>query len=189
MKKYLSVFALAARATLGKIILLIVTLMAAEAGMFYLQLRTTQHLGILEEMIDSSRVYLLFIVCYIGVFIILEAFAGKQKGSNPAYMVNRLSVSQGQFAIVCSVYNICCLTLLFASQAATDLVLVHIYTELNTADPYGPAAFLAFYRNDFFHGLLPLGDLYSIITNAILLIRLGTAIACSSWKTRQGGND
>lgn len=140
MKKYLSVFALAARATLGKIILLIVTLMAAEAGMFYLQLRTTQHLGILEEMIDSSRVYLLFIVCYIGVFIILEAFAGKQKGSNPAYMVNRLSVSQGQFAIVCSVYNICCLTLLFASQAATDLVLVHIYTELNTGGPLRPGS-------------------------------------------------
>lgn len=189
MKKNLSIFALAARATLGKIILLILTLMAGEIGMFYLHLNTRQYLGTLEEVVDGSRVYLLFIVAYLCVFIILEAFCRKQKGSNPAYLVNRLSVSQRQFTIVSSTYNICCLTLLFAAQVITDLILACIYIELNTADSYAPAAFLAFYRNDFFHSLLPLGDLYSILTNVVLLVSLGTALACSSWKARQGSQD
>lgn len=189
MRKTLSVFALVARATLAKIILLIITLMAGEIGLFYLRLHTQQRLGTLEEMLESSRVYLLFIACFVCVFIILEAFAGKQKGGNPVYTVNRLPIRQGQFTIVCSVYNICCLILLFASQVLTDLILVHIYADYNTADPYGPAAFLAFYRNDFFHGLLPLGDFFSIIANVVLLISLGITCACSAWKTRQGGKD
>lgn len=189
MRKTLSVFALVARATLAKIILLIITLMAGEIGLFYLRLHTQQRLGTLEEMLESSRVYLLFIACFVCIFIILEAFAGKQKGGNPVYTVNRLPIRPGQFTLICSLYNTSCLTLLFAAQIVTDLLLSFIYAEHNTADPYGPVTFLAFYRSDFFHSLLPLGDIFSIFTNVILLVSLGTTCACSAWKTRQGGQD
>ena len=66
------------------------------------------------------------------------------------------------------------------------MILCYLYIRRNTAEPYSPVIFLAFYRSGFLHGLLPLGDLFGLIRNIIIFACLG--VVCAYPAVRQFRN-
>lgn len=186
MKKYSSVLALASRATFYKIMLVLFFMAAVEVAVFYVSLPNPDNLGTFEDAIDESHIVWICAAAFAVISIILAVSLSDHGGSCSSYTIKRLSIDEKSFAALCSLYNICCFILLTAIQVLTALILCYLYIRRNTAEPYSPVIFLAFYRSGFLHGLLPLGDLFGLIRNIIVFACLG--VVCAYPAVRQFRN-
>lgn len=193
MKKYSSVLALACRATFYKIMLILSVMTILEVVVFYVSLPNPDNLGTLEDAIDESHIVWICAAAFVAISTILAVSLSDHGGSYSSYTIKRLSIDEKNFAALCSLYNMCCFMLLLAVQILAALILCALYIRRNTAEPYSPVIFLAFYRSDFLHGLLPLGDFFGWFRNFIIIACLGVVCACPAvrqfrnWQYMLGG--
>lgn len=180
MKKHLSVFMLMARSTIYKHLSLLVLMAAVEGGLFcWLLARGNAGGGLgLETLIRQSRIIWVFGACFV-LMTVLLAMTGSEGGSKLSYTLKRLSVSERWVFVWQSAYNTVCYLLLWAAQILIAVVLCRIY-EANAAAEYvsGQTVFLAFYRNNFLHALLPFEDAIFWVRNGIFAAALGL---CAAW--------
>lgn len=193
MKQHLSVLMLTARSTIYKFLLLLGLTAAAELCQFWLTLRAALEtfaagggMASPETVLYHSRVSWTFAVCFVLTAALL-GLTGCEFGSRQGYTLRRLSVSEKSVFLWQSGYNAACFFLLWAFQTLLALGLCALYMAL--ADPgqtSGQTVFLAFYRSEFLHSLLPLAGGGRWARNALLVLGMGASSAYFPYSQRRG---
>lgn len=202
MKKHLSVLMLQVRSVIYKLLLLFIVMTAAEVLLFWRRLEYVLKIdmsaaekavdgemynpyGGIEMILDDSHIAWVFLVAFVLTGILL-CRVGCEIGSKQGYTLRRLRVSEPQVFMWQAVCNVGCYLLLWLVQVAVMIGLCYMYTV--SADPLmvgEQTVFLAFYRNDLLHNLLPLEETLLWIRNAIMVIGLGMAAACYPYRQRR----
>lgn len=193
MRKHFSVLMLIVRSTIYKILVLFFLTACAEWLLFRLSLNfalTSADAGIgmaaLENIILSSRISWVYAICFV-IMAALLCTTGCEYRSKQGYTLRRLSVSELSVFAWQGGYNIFCFFMLWVFQALLSYALCTLY--ITKADPTltsSQTIFLAFYRNDFLHSLLPLSEVSRWIRNILLAMCLGLAAAHFSHQQRRG---
>lgn len=176
--------AFAARNTLFKILGILLVSLAVELGVFYLTLRANEAVT-LEEGIASSRIYWIFALSLLLTVYIISVYGCNRFGSHPAYILNRLPISEKRVTWLWAGYNTMILFFFWAWHIGTALALCWMYTAIKDISQFELTAFFAFYRSDFFHGLLPLSDFAGILRNLLFFPSLGLSAAVFTMMQRR----
>lgn len=186
LKKYISVFSLYIRSGIYKLIGLIALMALAQVLIFKNILNpvmvdevVTQALLGIEYYIDRSKIIFIFGFTFLVLTVCLTVI-GCEFGSKQGYTLRRLRISEKQITCCQALANTLMYTVFLVSELIVAFVLCRIYMnyalESNLADVTHinhQTIFLAFYRNDFLHSLLPLEDIIRHITNILSVIALG----------------
>ena len=193
MRKHLSVLMLIARSTIYKILALFLLIASTEYFLFRLSLKSALNaanaglgMATLESVISDSRIDWAFAVCLV-IMAVLLCMTGCEFGSKQGYTLRRLSISERSVFMWQCIYNILCFFMLWAVQTMIAYTLCKLY--LAKVDPgltSVQTVFLAFYRNDFLHSILPLSEVSRWIRNILLFMCLGIGAAHFPFMQRRG---
>lgn len=179
MKKHLSVLSLIARSTIYKIIGVLILMAGLEVFLFtraVSRLSGQAQIG-LEMTFSKACTVWVFLAAFIVIFLLLAGMV-KNKKSNPKYTVLRLSITEKQFFLWSSLYNAACFALLMLVQIAVVIGLCRYYMNSGVdTTATAQTVFLAFYRNDFLHSLVPFDEPINIFANIILPVAMGLICA------------
>lgn len=184
----MSVLMLMARSTIYKVLGLLTLMVVVEGGLFCY----TLSLGFgeinygLELLIRQSRISWVFGAAFVAVTYLLTR-TGWKGGSKQGYTLMRLSISERWVFFWQSVYNAVCYVILWAVQVLVVMLLCWVYT-IQAPEGYvtGQTVFLAFYRSDFLHSLLPFEDALLWVTNILLVASLSICAAHYPMEKRRG---
>ncbi len=188
MRRYGSVVMLAARGTLGKLLLTLLLTGAAQAGLtaVYLGRYSDEWYG-LWHFFEKSHVAL---AAGLGLLLLCGALALNgcdSAASRSRYTLRRLSVDERVLTALWSGCNTLCLLVFWGFQAGAMLLLCRFL--MGRADPAllnEQTLFLAVWRSDYLHSLLPLAEWERTVCNCILAAALGVDAACFSYQHRHG---
>lgn len=211
MRQHASVLMLAARGSLYKVLALLAAMAGAETGLFLLSLkRLTAEAArsmsaaaaelagdpgawerlitqpSLERVFTGSGIQLVFSAGLI-VLMLLLTLNGGLSARRANDTLRRLSVSQRAITLWNVVYNLAVILIFWAAQLITALALCRVY--LGQADPSAitdQTVFLAFYRQGFLHGLLPMADIDRWVYQIALTAGLAITAACGACRLRHG---
>ncbi|MBR6642963.1 MAG: hypothetical protein IKL28_04805 [Lachnospiraceae bacterium] len=195
MKQHSSVFMLFVRSSFYKVLLLLLAMIAAEGVWFY---KTIQ--GMLEKnqtegnfpvmapevVFEEAHLMVFFAVAVVVLTMILSC-VGRSSTGHQEYTWYRLSITPKSVFLWQMLYNCCCFLLLWFVQAALAFGLCLYYVK--TADAGAvthQSMFLAFYREPFLHGLIPLQHIGYWVRNVLLFCSLGFAVVYDIHRARQG---
>ncbi len=203
MKKYLSVFGLYARSSIYRVLGVLLVMGGAEAGLFMAKLQAAladynnpqgvtefgrgPELLHFEEILEKCHIPLCFMVAFILITVFL-CLPGTEFQSKTGYTLRRLSISERSVLLIQWMYNIMVYSILLAVQVLFCFVLSQVYISQVLAEFIGnQTVFLAFYRSEFLHALLPLSEAGMWLRNVFLVIGLGFAAAEFSYNQRKKG--
>ena len=176
------------RSTFYKALGIMLLMCGAQFGMFFFRLQRLAESNrlSLEFTIEKSFIGIFFVAAFIALFLLLSS-TGKSKKAKTAYTLNRLQISEDWIFFWQSLYNILCFALLYFIQVIMAMFLCYYYVE-NSGDSTitDQTVFLAFYRNSFFHSLLPFDEPHSVAANFVTLFIAGTVSALTPMKERHG---
>lgn len=193
MKKYLSVFYLVSRHSFYKIIAVMAISGFAQYFFFNKELSALAHYDTssvaaypdLERLISLSAVNVIFALTVAAVLFSLS-ICGTAFGSRCNYTIKRLSVNESTYFKIQTVYN--CIILIVLLGAEILLAYIFSMKYISAAKPSfisDQSVFLAFYRNEFLHSLLPLSDILIWIRNIMQIFALSLSAAFFSYKQRR----
>ena len=189
MKRGFSVFLLMARSTIYKVLLVLLGMAVVECGLFLLVLRrgVTENGMSLESVIESSFAAWVFILAFIVIAALLFSTGYDAKGRR-SYTLLRLSISRRQVFLWQSIYNLCIFLLLWMVQILAALFFCALYVRFAPAEYVThQTVFLAFYRNDFFHSILPLSEVILWVRNILLF--LTSSLLCARYPCKKEKSD
>ena len=203
MKKYLSVFGLFARSSIYRVLGVLFVMGLAEFGLFMAKLKAVfadynnpqnipefgkgPEMLHFEEILEGCHIPLCFMVAFILITIFL-CLPGTEFQSKTGYTLRRLSISERSVLMIQWMYNIMVYIILLAVQALFCFVLSQVYISQVLAEFIGnQTVFLAFYRSEFMHALLPLSEAGMWFRNIFLVIGLGFAAAEFPYNQRKKG--
>lgn len=173
MKKHRSVFQLIIRCNFYRVLGLLAVMVVVQTGLFCLTLNRgcgVEGFG-LEYVFEKSRIELVFIGVFIAMDIFLRTSTGYGLEGKRHYTMMRLSVTRKEMYYWHFVSNVLYYLLFFTVQLLTVVMLGMLYVKQTPAEYVtGQTLFLAFYRNNFCHSLLPLGDVPYLIRNILIVI-------------------
>ena len=181
MRQHISYWMLLCRSTIVKILALFSAMTVAEVGLFFL--RGTQAAG-LEQMAQTMWLKWVFGGALVLMTIILEGTLSTS-GSKLDYTLRRLGLGRRSQFLWQSLYNVLCLLLLWAVQLFVAILLCKLWMDTREG-LRGQELFLAFYRDEFFHSILPLDDLSRWFRNLVCFICMGVSSACVPVCRRRG---
>ncbi|MBQ6798365.1 MAG: hypothetical protein IJP11_03925 [Oscillospiraceae bacterium] len=188
MKQHGSVFLLMVRSTFYKVLLLLGAATLAETAVFVafcLRGPTAKGFGP-ELLLRQGRIAWIFGAVMVLMTLLLIR-TGTEKGAKTGYTLRRLSVSERWVFFWQSAYNTLCYLLLWMWQVLTVMLLCAVYVHLAPAEYVTEqTVFLAFYRSDFLHALLPFEETALWVKNVLLVLSLGIASARYPMALRQG---
>lgn len=206
MKKVSSLLTVTVRSTIYKIILILIAACAAELGLFYYTYLKYdfsegylqdpnlgwelpgQAFGVswtLESLVKKSNVVIVFLLAFVLICLVLYWAESERKGTNTFYFYNRLTVETKQRIFSLTVYNLFCIGLLVLAQVLTVLGMGHIFVHMAPAEYESVQMyFMAFYKSEFLHCLLPMADIFKWIRN--LLIFTAGALEIAAGACRKG---
>lgn len=192
MKKYTSVFGLFAKSSFIKI-LLVITAMAS-AQFYFFSAELNKYVDIyeydfsiptIESLIDSTRIDWIFGIAFVLVTLLL-CLPGTSFSSKTGYTLDRLSISERSVFFCQAAYNLLVYFFLWVAETAVCFGLCAYYTASAPTEILGnQTVFLAFYRNELLHALLPLSEVIVWIRNGFLLVALTIASAEYPYKQRR----
>ena len=138
----------------------------------------------LEWMIEHSNSAVFMAAAFVCITALL-CWNGCDIGSKCSYTLQRLQVREKTVFVIQSLYNMACYILLLGAQTAVFLIQSKLYTE-QAAIVTNQTVFLAFYRSDFMHSVLPLEDTMRLISNILLIAGCGVSAAVFSYLQRRG---
>lgn len=167
-QRVLSVWALLARGSIYKVAMTIIAMGMAETALFYGHLRSGSGYT-LADTVDGSHISWGFLAGLGLVFFILARTEGSMEEKSRGTML-RLALSPGSIFLIKMIYNMLCLILLFTAQIWIAVWLVGLYGR-EIPEIYAPPQrlFLAFYRIEFLHCLLPMAETGKWVRNFLLL--------------------
>lgn len=183
MKRHMSFLMLLARSTVWKLLAIFVLMTAAEFGLAVWRGGSVQGL---EQLFRASYIRWVFAAAVWGVSTVLYA-SQSENGGKLDYTIRRLRIGHRTvFAWQCA-YSVTCLLILWGVQLLTALALCRFW--LGQQEAYSPQAlYLAFYRSEFLHALLPLDDWTIYVRNIFLFTALGISCTGAVFWQRQGKN-
>ena len=191
MKKHLSVLGLFVRSSLLRILGVIVLSSLVQTGLFAYTMHSTFSSGDpvwgLESIVSDSRIAFVFAAAFLLLTIQLVS-ACSAYSTKTQYTLSRLSVTQKAVFFWQTAAN-CLFYLLFWTIEVIVVFLCALYFA-HIADPSAisnQTVFLAFYRQPFLHGLLPLDQTSIYIRNIMLVLGLGMSAAVFSFRQRRKG--
>lgn len=178
MKKEWSVLMLVVRSSINKILVVLVGMSVLQIGFFSFVVKrhALEKVILLEKIIEIGQIQPIF---YIGFFLIgiILAWAEGRKGSQWEYTLWRLGISRERVFFLWSAYNIWCFFVLFAVEIFLVIGMGNFYLEgMDVTNRSSQSLFLAFWRNDFLHSLLPLSEGSRWIRNELFAVLLGLGI-------------
>ena len=216
MKKYLSVIMLAARGSFFKVIGVMIMMAAAQIGVFYTkyqaliterQNQLNEQLlhpenGIwdiafpaMERVLDKGiangyiTVAGIWIMAFVLIGILLnQAGAPWKSGSENIRMtLQRMPMKEWKITFCYAVYNFGIWLIFWAFSIGVVLAICEVYYKFAILDAYGSqSTFLAFYRNELFHSLLPLEDVTRYVRNIGMFVALSVMSATTGFWNRRG---
>ena len=188
MRKHSSVCMLLLRGVIWKELGILAGMAAVEGFLFYRVFQRARVAGSmsLELLVEQSNITWIFALASL----LLTVFLCRNNcnyGSRQGYTLWRLSITEKQVFLWQWACAAACYLLLWAVQVLTAVLLGICY--MKYADPAitgSQTLFLAFYRNDFLHSLLPLEFIGGWIGNFCLAAGLGIAAAHFSYRQRRG---
>jgi len=181
MKQHISYWMLLCRSTVFKILAILAAMTAVEAGLFFIRGRDA--IG-LEQMVDATWLKWLFGAALIVMTVLLGSVLC-ESGGKLDYTLRRLRLRRRSLFIWQAVYNFLCLVLLWLVQLFVALMLCWLWMR-EREGVSSQALFLAFYRSDFLHSLLPLEDVSRWARNVVCFAFMGIAAACVPVGHRRG---
>lgn len=189
MRKHLSVLGLWAAGTLHWVLGLLAVSAGAELALFrYRMSRPAAELPeILDVLVQESGMMTVCMVGFLLLCMLLSVSGCALQGSRVEYTLRRLSVREEMAVVWKAAYSLFCLLLFWAVQVGVMLLVCRWY-KASLPEMYvsEQTVFLAVYRIDFFHGLLPLDNWLVWLRNAVVLLTLSLATACFSYRQRRG---
>lgn len=195
MKKHLSIPGLFARQTLLPVLGILLLSGTIQTLAFHLSLRealTAYAAGVgdgfpqLEVLLSRAAVYAWFALSYILITALLS-LCGCQFRAQSSYTLRRLSVSERTVFLWQWGYNALIYLLLWLTQTVLSFGLCRYYLAVAPETAIsGQTMFLAWWRSEYLHALLPLSDVALWIRNGLLLITLSLAAAIFPYKQRRG---
>lgn len=193
--KYFSIFGLTARASFFKVILISILTAVSESSLFWLKMKKdvfplfANGLNLpvpqLEKVISESFLSFAFAIGFIVVTLTLAEF-GCEKNTKSLYTFQRLSITERGFFYCQAIYNVMTYVIFWAIQAATLYLICLWYANSVPTEYVGnQTVFLAFYRSDFLHSVLPMSEISVWIRNIILIIGLAFSAAEYPFKQRR----
>jgi len=168
-----AVWALLVRSSFYEILAVLFFMAAAECVSFYTVLHGNRQPDTLETMIDKSLAAVIFLTALGAVFCLLVRAAGRMNRKS-RYTLMRLKLSKKQFFLLRTGYHVLCLTVLFAVQICVCLWMAWMYEKaFDLSGSSGQLLFLAFYRNEFLHCLLPMAETGKWVRNLLLVLAFG----------------
>ena len=191
MKKYISVLALDVKNTIFKVLGILILMSVAQLGYFYLFMQkelafwhiaaaSWQVPGMVTSfdlMLTESRMEIFFMISVALVGAVLIRGCSEHGKVRSKFTWHRLQIERRQVFAVWAAYRVLCMALVAAWQILLLIVMDGMYQEI-WAQGYAPQSlFLACYRNEFMHGLLPLSDpFYAVrLVCCLLFWGMGTA--------------
>ena len=114
------------------------------------------------------------------------AMRGGAGGSKQDYTVRRLRISTRRVLVLGAIADGAMLLIFWAMQTLTLMALCQEFTVLVPESSSVQTVFLAFYRNSYLHGILPLADVGRWMRNIVMLPGLALCLSCFSARRRQG---
>lgn len=190
MKKQLSVFNLMATSSIYKITGLFGILGIIEFFLFRHAMLAgpnpetgTFHI---EYVFEQSFALWLFRIALL-VLTIFLCLTGYETSSKQGYTLKRLSISEKQVFVLQAFYNTLCYFLLWSIQLLFVFILGFYFVKNAPAEYVtNQTMFLAFYRSDFLHALLPFEDILIWLKNILLFLSLGICSAGFTMAQRRG---
>ena len=179
MKNNMSVIILFQKQALKAILPVLAAMPVLEGILFFLLtggLRANEAFW-LEDLVEKSAMWWVFWTAFAATCILLIRAASDGTG-RPSYSLQRLAVSP-QNLFVCHVLVLMIsFLLLWAVQILTVFLLLSWVCSNPAYSSFSSqSVFLAFYRNDFLHNLLPMEDWLCWLRNLALFFGLSTSAA------------
>lgn len=173
IKPTLALWALLAESSIYKILTVLAVTAAAEVLLFRGGIKaagdTLTEYRSLTAAVEGSHISLVFLAALGLIYFILVWTEGRLSSQSSGTML-RLKLSGSRIFWSKAVYNLACLVLLFAVQAWLCIWLIRGYGRAAEGGDASPLSlFLAFYRIDFLHCLLPMAEAGKWVRNVLLL--------------------
>ena len=186
MRQHASIFLLFARSTLYKLLLALPVLLAVQAGLFWLAL-SRDPAASLPHLVEVSRLAWPFAAALAAASLIL-CRPGCDFSARTSCTLLRLSVSEKAVFLWQWLCGTLAFLVLWGAELALMLALCRVYLDLgDPAQVNSQTVFLAFYRSDFLHALLPLENIAVWVRNVLLVLGLGAAAAIFPFRQRRSG--
>lgn len=191
LARELSLWALLARGSIYKILIILVIMAVGECALFRWSLMQKighgwfQYVRFETVFSGNSRYvfrnsyFILFIVAFCLIFLVLLRCETENGKSRVSYTLNRLRISRRHLYLVRTAYNFLCFCLLFAVQIWTVLWMCRLYRESMPGLAGAQFEFLVFYRVPFLHNLLPLAETTKWVRNLLIMLALSADLAVS----------
>lgn len=187
MKKRLSILMLAARFTVCRVILLLLGMSIVQVGLFWLALGkgSTHPLDVFLRSYNNGWAA---VIAFILMCVLLGKSVNGSGGSMSAYTVERLSVGEIEFTGWFALYNALMFLVFWMWEALTVLSMCLIYVRYTPQEvAVGPQTiFLASYRVEYLHRLIPLADISGWVRNGAFVMALGICTAANAYHERGG---
>lgn len=172
MKKHMSVFQLMVRSNFYRVLSALAVMAVLQTGLFWFALNhgiSAEGYG-LEYVLKKSRIEIVFFGAFIAMDVLLKAGSGYEMEGKHNYTIMRLSITRRAVYYWHVVSNVFYYLLFLAVQSLLIMMFGIIYTKLAPAEYVtGQTLFLACYRYDLLHSLLPLGDFPYLIRNLLVV--------------------
>lgn len=204
MKRYLSVFGLAARSSFWKGLALIVA-SAALAGLllyctpgarlYYADENGMEHSYVnaysLSKLPGRSKMAAPLALGLGGLCAIL-AKCGGGKGAKPGYTMGRLQVRKSTACLLWVLYDFMMLLLYWAVAALTAFLVMSLRVRNLSGSVFiGPQSLvLTVYGSSLLHNLLPMGDILAWVGNTLAMLTCAVGcvdVAVKEWRGKLGG--
>lgn len=177
----ISIWALLARGSIYKIFLILVSMGAMECLLFFLSLNRAlqrNQQSLFEALFDYSGAIIVFLAAMCLTVIVLGRCESENGGSRSGYTLNRLIVTDRRQMVIKLAYNIFCFILLFGVQAWIALWMCGMYERRMPGELVSPQlVFLAFYRSNFLHNILPLAESAKWVRNILMIFATSASLA------------
>ncbi len=171
-----SLWALLARSSIYKLLAVAAAMALWEGTRFYVCLRSERGY-MLGDVISRSNVSIVF-SWVLGLWVLILARTERGWEEKSRNTLHRLTLSPRGIFWLKAVFNIGCLTVLFAVQIWLAIWMVETYGRERPEVYASPQRlFLAFYRIQFLHCLLPLAETGKWVRNLLLVLALGMETA------------
>lgn len=176
MKQQLSLFALSIRASFYKILAVLALSGVVQAVLFHMAL--DENTG-LETAFARAFFPVVFVVTFVVVvWLLVRWHSGR--GSSVSYTLRRLGLPERNFILWNALYCALVYLIFWAVQLGFALLFCKYYTMVTNPDFLNPqTVFLAFYRSDYLHSLLPLAETSRWARNIAYVIGLGVCTSAA----------
>lgn len=181
MKRYLSIFMLLSRSVLYKLVAVFFGTAALHTAVYFLLLGSQRNIEAIFNHWGMKTVF------GVGLFLTTALLVSTltQSGSKLDYTIRRLRIGNRSLCLCQSIFSLACFLLFWAAELLVALLLCRLWVS-GQGELSHQTVYLAFYRSDLLHSLLPLSDVSRWGRNIIVFICLGICSACGPVLQRRG---